>query len=147
MEKLATALAKENIEIATCFVVKAACERAVQEVHKLVSGREKNDARQRLSVELMAAVQQLPEKIRPNSVTSSQTTVYNEYLRWVLTLGLFYRLLVIPLYFFKLNFFSNICGFKKLSLYNFARESETANSGQSNSARDIAVQQVGGLFI
>ncbi|VDD87514.1 unnamed protein product [Enterobius vermicularis] len=116
LEKLATALAKENIEIATCFVVKAACERAVQEVHKLVSGREKNDARQRLSVELMAAVQQLPEKIRPNSVTSSQTTVYNEYL-------------------------SNICGFKKLSLYNFARESETANSGQSNSARDIAVQQ------
>uniref|UniRef100_A0A158R661 CCR4-NOT transcription complex subunit 1 n=1 Tax=Syphacia muris TaxID=451379 RepID=A0A158R661_9BILA len=84
IEEAALTITEENIELATNFIVKSACEKAIPEMDKRLKGeyaiRKQADPKQRYfdSVAL-AKIQQLPEKIRiqVGVITPQQMAVYD----------------------------------------------------------------------
>uniref|UniRef100_A0A0N5ADS8 CCR4-Not complex component, Not1 n=1 Tax=Syphacia muris TaxID=451379 RepID=A0A0N5ADS8_9BILA len=107
LDKMSLLLTDENIEVTTCFVVKTACEKAAQEIRKLVAKSEKDGIRRKLDANALSIIEQLPEKIRPSSsMLSSQLSVYS-------------------------NFLNNLCGFQKLSVTDKMQKLKTSVSLES----------------
>ncbi|VDN41185.1 unnamed protein product [Gongylonema pulchrum] len=87
MDEAALAITEDNLELATNFVVKTACEKATPEMDKRLEaefGMRKQyrlEGRQYVDPVALARAQQMPEKIRlrVGGVTARQMTVYDEF--------------------------------------------------------------------
>ncbi|VDK66169.1 unnamed protein product [Onchocerca ochengi] len=87
IDEAATTIAEDNVELATNFIVKTACEKATPEMDKRLESefatRKQNrlEGRQYADPVALARAQQMPEKIRLRigSVTNQQMVVYDEF--------------------------------------------------------------------
>uniref|UniRef100_A0A915PBF7 CCR4-NOT transcription complex subunit 1 n=1 Tax=Setaria digitata TaxID=48799 RepID=A0A915PBF7_9BILA len=87
IDEAATTIAEDNVELATNFIVKTACEKATPEMDKRLESefatrkQYRLEGRQYGDPVALARAQQMPEKIRlrVGSVTNQQMVVYDEF--------------------------------------------------------------------
>ncbi|VDN01607.1 unnamed protein product [Thelazia callipaeda] len=87
IDEAATTIAEDNVELATNFIVKTACEKATPEMDKRFESefatrkQYRLEGRQYADPVALARAQQMPEKIglRIGSITNQQMTVYDEF--------------------------------------------------------------------
>ncbi|VDO42386.1 unnamed protein product, partial [Onchocerca flexuosa] len=87
IDEAATTIAEDNVELATNFIVKTACEKATPEMDKRLESefatrkQSRLEGRQYADPVALARAQQTPEKIRLRigSVTNQQMVVYDEF--------------------------------------------------------------------
>lgn len=105
---------EDNVELATNFIVKTACEKATPEMDKRLESefntrkQYRLEGRQYADPVALAHAQQMPDKIRlhAGSVTNQQMVVYDEFSRYSKFSGLHVKTKITHL------IFSRICGFK-----------------------------------
>ncbi|CAG9539608.1 unnamed protein product [Cercopithifilaria johnstoni] len=87
IDEAATTIAEDNVELATNFIVKTACEKATPEMDKRLESefttrkQYRLENRQYADPVALARAQQMPDKIRlrAGSVTNQQMVVYDEF--------------------------------------------------------------------
>ncbi|VIO90991.1 CCR4-Not complex component, Not1 family protein [Brugia malayi] len=87
IDEAATTIAEDNVELATNFIVKTACEKATPEMDKRLESefatrkQYRLEGRQYADPVALARAQQMPEKIRlrVGSMTNQQMVVYDEF--------------------------------------------------------------------
>ncbi|VDM37677.1 unnamed protein product [Toxocara canis] len=87
IDEASMTIAEDNVELATNFIVKSACEKATPEMDKRMEGefvmrkQARQDGRQYADPVALARAQQMPEKIRPRvgQVTAQQMAIYDEF--------------------------------------------------------------------
>ncbi|KAL4002895.1 CCR4-Not complex component Not1 family protein [Acanthocheilonema viteae] len=87
IDEASTTIAEDNVELATNFIVKTACEKATPEMDKRLESefttrkQYRLEARQYADPVALARAQQMPDKIRlrVGSVTNQQMIVYDEF--------------------------------------------------------------------
>lgn len=91
IDEAATTIAEDNVELATNFIVKTACEKATPEMDKRLESefttrkQYRLEGRQYADPVALARAQQMPDKIRlrVGSVTNHQMVVYDEFSRYL----------------------------------------------------------------
>lgn len=87
IDDAAAAITEDNVELATNFIVKTACEKATPEMDKRMESefvlrrQARIEGRQYSDPVALARSQQMPEKIRlrPGAVTGQQMAIYDEF--------------------------------------------------------------------
>lgn len=92
IDEAATAVAEDNVELAQCFVIKQAVERAVPEMERRLAGEFENRRRMKLDSVILIdqsvlsyQAEKMPEKIRINvgQIGSQQQQVYEEFAKQI----------------------------------------------------------------
>ncbi|VDN52522.1 unnamed protein product [Dracunculus medinensis] len=85
IDEAAMKLTEDNIELATSFCTKTACEKAIPELDKRLESeyiarkQARRDGKQYVDPVALAHAQQLPEKLRPGPMTAQQMAIYDEF--------------------------------------------------------------------
>lgn len=90
IDEAAMTIAEDNVELATNFIVKSACEKATPEMDKKMESefvmrkQARQEGRQYVDPVALARAQQMPEKIRlrVGPVTAQQMAIYDEFSRF-----------------------------------------------------------------
>ncbi|VDK22376.1 unnamed protein product, partial [Anisakis simplex] len=87
IDEASLTIAEDNVELATNFIVKSACEKATPDMDKrmenefLMRKQARQEGRQYADPVALARAQSLPEKIRPRvgAITAQQMAIYEEF--------------------------------------------------------------------